>query len=100
LIAEVTRVLKPDGEFSFFEHCPAGSYISKWQPRLNPLWKAVFDGCHINLDIAQLVDVAVLHYAAWSSRACVHRGSWGMCIWVVRGDPEFLTPLAVTCSHA
>jgi hypothetical protein len=34
--------------------------VAKWQDRLNPLWRAVFDGCHINRDIAQLVDAAGL----------------------------------------
>ena len=64
-LAEVTRVLKPGGEFLFFEHGRhADSALAKWQDRLNPLWKAVFDGCHINRDIAQLVEGAGLELGA------------------------------------
>lgn len=60
-LAEVTRVLKPGGQFLFFEHGRhAESSVAKWQDRLNPLWKVVFDGCHINRDIAQLVSGAGL----------------------------------------
>jgi ubiquinone/menaquinone biosynthesis C-methylase UbiE len=60
-LAEVTRVLKPGGQFLFFEHGRhADSSVAKWQDRLNPLWKVVFDGCHINRDIAQLVSGAGL----------------------------------------
>jgi ubiquinone/menaquinone biosynthesis C-methylase UbiE len=60
-LAEVTRVLKPGGQFLFFEHGRhAQSSVAKWQDRLNPLWKVVFDGCHINRDIAQLVSGAGL----------------------------------------
>jgi ubiquinone/menaquinone biosynthesis C-methylase UbiE len=64
-LAEVTRVLKPDGQFLFFEHGRhAESTVAKWQDRLNPLWKIVFDGCHINRDIAQLISGAGLALGA------------------------------------
>jgi ubiquinone/menaquinone biosynthesis C-methylase UbiE len=60
-LAEVTRVLKPGGQFLFFEHGRHSELsVAKWQDRLNPLWKTIFDGCHINRDIAQLVDRAGL----------------------------------------
>jgi len=60
-LKEVVRVLKPGGQFLFFEHGRhADPVIAKWQDRLNPLWKAVFDGCHINRDIAQLISDAGL----------------------------------------
>lgn len=60
-LSEVTRVLKPGGQFLFFEHGRhSDTAVAKWQDRLNPLWKAVFDGCHINRDIAQLVSGAGL----------------------------------------
>jgi ubiquinone/menaquinone biosynthesis C-methylase UbiE len=60
-LAEVSRVLKPGGQFLFFEHGRhAELSVAKWQDRLNPLWKAIFDGCHINRDIAQLVSGAGL----------------------------------------
>ena len=60
-LAEVTRVLRPGGEFLFFEHGRhAEPSVAKWQDRLDPLWKLVFDGCHINRDIGQLVSGAGL----------------------------------------
>jgi ubiquinone/menaquinone biosynthesis C-methylase UbiE len=55
-LREVRRVLKPGGQFLFFEHGrhpdPA---VSKWQDRLNGIWGKVFDGCHINRDMRALV---------------------------------------------
>jgi ubiquinone/menaquinone biosynthesis C-methylase UbiE len=60
-LAEVWRVLKPGGQFLFLEHGRhADAAVAKWQGRLNPLWGAVFDGCHLNRDIEQLVSAAGL----------------------------------------
>lgn len=60
-LAEVWRVLKPGGQFLFLEHGRhADPAVAKWQDRLNPLWKSVFDGCHINRDIGQLIEAAGL----------------------------------------
>lgn len=47
--AEVFRVLKPGGSLLFFEHVRAPSKkLSAWQDRVNPLWKKVGCGCHLN----------------------------------------------------
>ena len=58
-LAEVKRVLKPQGQFLFLEH---GRHpeprISRWQDRLDGLWGRFFDGCHINRDIGDLVQRA------------------------------------------
>jgi ubiquinone/menaquinone biosynthesis C-methylase UbiE len=53
---EVRRVLKPGGEFLFFEHGrhPEAKW-NRWQDRLDTLWGKLFDGCHINRDIGALV---------------------------------------------
>jgi SAM-dependent methyltransferase len=60
-LVEVARVLKPGGQFLFLEHGRhAESSVAKWQDRLDPVWKVVFDGCHINRDIAQFVSGAGL----------------------------------------
>lgn len=60
-LAEVRRVLRPGGQFLFCEHgLHADPGMRKWQNRLDPLWTRVFDGCHINRDIARLVGDAGL----------------------------------------
>lgn len=60
-LAEVYRVLRPGGQFLFCEHgLHADPGMRKWQNRLDPLWKVVFDGCHINRDIARLIEDAGL----------------------------------------
>jgi ubiquinone/menaquinone biosynthesis C-methylase UbiE len=55
-LAEVRRVLKPQGQFLFLEH---GRHpeprVNRWQDRLNGIWGKVFDGCNINRDMARLV---------------------------------------------
>jgi SAM-dependent methyltransferase len=64
-LAEVRRVLKPEGQFLFLEHGrhPQGR-IARWQDRLDGLWGCVFDGCHINRDIGGLVEGAGFHLTA------------------------------------
>ncbi len=60
-LAEVRRVLRPGGQFLFCEHgLHADPGVRRWQNRLDPLWTRVFDGCHINRDIARLVGDAGL----------------------------------------
>ncbi|MBS0264675.1 MAG: class I SAM-dependent methyltransferase [Planctomycetes bacterium] len=55
-LSEVYRVLKPGGQFLFLEHglSPEPS-IQKWQKRLNWLEKCLADGCHLDRNIAALV---------------------------------------------
>jgi SAM-dependent methyltransferase len=55
-LKEVGRVLKPGGQFLFFEHGrhPDRS-VNKWQDRLDSIWGKVFDGCHINRDMRALI---------------------------------------------
>jgi ubiquinone/menaquinone biosynthesis C-methylase UbiE len=55
-LKEVRRVLKPGGEFFFMEHgrCPEPN-VAKWQDRLTPVWKVIGDGCHLNRNIAALL---------------------------------------------
>lgn len=55
-IAEIYRVLKPDGKFFFIEHgLSKESKVQTWQNFLNPIQKIVGDGCHLNRNIKQLV---------------------------------------------
>lgn len=55
-MAEVRRLLKPGGKLYFAEHglSPEPS-IARWQQRINPLWKVLAGGCHINRDTKQLL---------------------------------------------
>jgi ubiquinone/menaquinone biosynthesis C-methylase UbiE len=52
-IAEIRRVLKPDGQLLFLEHVRSGeAKTAKWQDRLHGPWKAFGHGCHCNRDTA------------------------------------------------
>jgi len=47
---EIKRILKPQGQFVFLEHvaADANTWTHRLQNGLNPVWKRVFDGCHLN----------------------------------------------------
>lgn len=50
---EAFRVLKPGGQFLFFEHVAhPRENVRRWQERINPLWKKLACGCHLNRDTA------------------------------------------------
>ena len=56
VIAEIYRVLKPDGVYYFLEHQQAQSKtISKFFNFLNPFWKKHMGGCQINLQSHMLI---------------------------------------------
>lgn len=48
-LAEIRRVLRPDGRLVFLEHVAADDRPDrlKWQRRLEPVWKRLFGGCHL-----------------------------------------------------
>ena len=51
-LGQMRRVLKPGGRLIFCEHGEApDENIQKWQHRLNPAWKKIAGGCHINRPI-------------------------------------------------
>lgn len=55
-LKEMRRVLKPEGTLLFCEHGLAPeNNIQKWQNRINPWWKRVAGGCHLNRDIHTLI---------------------------------------------
>jgi ubiquinone/menaquinone biosynthesis C-methylase UbiE len=62
-LAELRRVLKPDGRLLFLEHVRAEDpQVSKWQDRIHPLWVRLGHGCHCNrptLDSIQSAGFAV-----------------------------------------
>ena len=58
-LREAKRTLKPGGKVYFCEHGLApDERVAKWQNRINPIWKKVFGGCHINRDTAGLLTEA------------------------------------------
>ena len=58
-LREAKRTLRPGGKVYFCEHGLApDERVAKWQNRVNPIWKKVFGGCHINRDTAGLLTEA------------------------------------------
>ncbi|MGO4597384.1 class I SAM-dependent methyltransferase [Terrabacter sp. 2RAF25] len=56
-LSEVRRVLRPGGALHFLEHgLSPDEGIRRWQTRLEPLQKRVFDGCHLTRPIDELVE--------------------------------------------
>lgn len=50
------RVLKPSGQFIFFEHgLSPDPRVQRWQERTEPLFKWAFEGCHVTRDIPALI---------------------------------------------
>ncbi len=50
------RVLRPGGKLIFCEHGAAPDEATlKWQNRINPMWKVLFGGCHINRNMPELI---------------------------------------------
>ncbi len=47
-LAEIARVLRPEGQLLYLEHvaAPIGSSLYRLQQRVEPLWKLVAGGCH------------------------------------------------------
>lgn len=58
-LREMRRVLKPDGALLYCEHglAPDAS-VRRWQQRLTPGWKKIAGGCHMDRDIAGLLQQA------------------------------------------
>ena len=55
-MTEMRRVLKPGGQLLFSEHGKApDAAVAKWQDRINPAWKKIAGGCHLNRDIPDLL---------------------------------------------
>lgn len=54
-LAELRRVLKPDGQLVVIEHVRAQARPKReaWQRRIEPIWKRVAGNCHLTRDTAQ-----------------------------------------------
>jgi ubiquinone/menaquinone biosynthesis C-methylase UbiE len=58
-LAEIRRVLKPDGRLLFCEHGEApDASVRKWQERMGPAWKLLGGGCHLNRPIPALLQAS------------------------------------------
>ena len=55
-LAEMRRVLKPDGQLLFVEHGLAPEPdVEKWQHRLTPMWRHIAGGCHLDRKMDALI---------------------------------------------
>jgi ubiquinone/menaquinone biosynthesis C-methylase UbiE len=55
-LAEMRRVLKPEGQLIFVEHGRSPEpQVARWQNRLTPIWKRIGGGCHLNRPINELI---------------------------------------------
>lgn len=55
-LREMRRVLAPGGKLLFSEHGKAPDQnVFNWQGRIQPLWRKIAGGCHLNRDIPALL---------------------------------------------
>src|SRR5882724_804417 len=55
-IRGIGRVLRPGGQFLFFEHGLSPDIrVRRWQERTEPLFEWAFEGCHVTRDIPALI---------------------------------------------
>jgi ubiquinone/menaquinone biosynthesis C-methylase UbiE len=67
-LAEVRRVLTPDGALLFLEHVRSDDpRVARWQDRLHPFWLQIGHGCHCNRDT-----LAGLHAAGFRVKDVQH----------------------------
>ncbi|WP_407527784.1 class I SAM-dependent methyltransferase [Methylobacterium oryzisoli] len=58
-LAEVRRVLRPDGCLLFLEHgLSAEPAVARWQHRIEPLWRPLAVGCHLTRPTVRLLQEA------------------------------------------
>src|SRR5258708_36534921 len=56
-LAEMRRVLKPDGQLLFVEHGLAqDERVRRWQHRLNPMWRRFVGGCNLDRPMSKCLE--------------------------------------------
>src|SRR5712664_2352538 len=56
-IRGIGRVLRPGGQFLFFEHGLSPDIrVRRWQERTEPFFQWAFEGCHVTRDIPALIE--------------------------------------------
>jgi len=69
-LAEIQRVLRPDGQLRMLEHVRArGKLAARWQDIVQPLWTWVTGGCHPNRDTERSVEAAAFRIEEEGRRA-------------------------------
>jgi ubiquinone/menaquinone biosynthesis C-methylase UbiE len=79
-LAEIKRVLKPNGKFYFVEHgLSPEPYLAKWQHRLTPIQKVIGDGCHLDRDMKLLVErsgLKMVHCEQYAAKKIFSLMAW------------------------
>ncbi|PYZ93407.1 SAM-dependent methyltransferase [Salipaludibacillus keqinensis] len=58
-LAEIRRVCKSDGRILFFEHVRVQQpFLARIQSAVTPLWKRLYDGCHLDRDTLSTIKKA------------------------------------------
>ncbi len=58
VLRQIHRVTITDGTLLFCEHGAApGKSVLKWQNRINPIWKLIDGGCHLNRPISKYIQM-------------------------------------------
>lgn len=85
-LEEMRRVLKPGGKLLFCEHGKApDANVLSWQNRIQPLWKKLAGGCHLNRDIPDLLTDAGFNVDSLEQRYLKGPKPWTYVYWGAAG---------------
>lgn len=86
-LAQVRHVLRPGGRLLFCEHGAAPDVnVRRWQDRLDGLWGRLAGGCHLNREMAPLIESAGFRFDDLQSRYLPHTprfagyNTWGSAL--------------------